>query len=305
MEYLAAAYTDIGVCKETNQDSICVRRAAVPGQGEIVLAVVCDGMGGLKKGELASAAVVNAFGMWFDRHLLELPLLCGADLSQVRSQWTDLIVCAHQAMLRYSAAYRVQLGTTVSAFLACGGRYLTLTVGDSRIYERRDHLCQLTQDQSLVAREIAAGRITEAEGRHHPQRNVLLQCIGAGGQILPVFTEGRVRAGALYLLCSDGLVHELTPAELEERFRPASLTAKAAMTAALQSAVELCKTRGETDNITAILLRADESRYTPAVRPRMEKLHRLLSRRASTPVVSTEIMLLETAQIVHTQETLE
>lgn len=49
MEYLVAAYTDTGIKKETNQDSICVRRAAVTGIGETILAVVCDGMGGLKK----------------------------------------------------------------------------------------------------------------------------------------------------------------------------------------------------------------------------------------------------------------
>ncbi len=69
MEYLVAAYTDIGIQKETNQDSICVRRAAFSEAEETVLAVVCDGMGGLKKGEVASAAAVNAFGTWFDANL--------------------------------------------------------------------------------------------------------------------------------------------------------------------------------------------------------------------------------------------
>ena len=91
MEYLVAAYTDTGIKKETNQDSICVRRAAVTGIGETILAVVCDGMGGLKKGEVASAAAVNAFGRWFDTNLSNLPMLCSTDFSQIRHHWRRLI----------------------------------------------------------------------------------------------------------------------------------------------------------------------------------------------------------------------
>ena len=55
MEYMVSAYTDIGTAKQTNQDSFCVRRAAFAERGEMTLAVICDGMGGLSKGELASA----------------------------------------------------------------------------------------------------------------------------------------------------------------------------------------------------------------------------------------------------------
>lgn len=90
MEYLVAAYTDTGIRKETNQDSICIRRAAVSGRGEAVLAVVCDGMGGLKKGEVASATAVNAFGTWFDANLSRLPSFGGSDFAQVRRQWGGL-----------------------------------------------------------------------------------------------------------------------------------------------------------------------------------------------------------------------
>lgn len=175
MEYLVAAYTDTGIKKETNQDSICVRRAAVTGIGETILAVVCDGMGGLKKGEVASAAAVNAFGRWFDTNLSNLPMLCSTDFSQIRHHWRRLIEGLHQDLLRYSAKAGVQLGTTAAAFFAYGDRYLLMNIGDSRIYERKKALRQLTQDQSLVAREVAAGRITEDESRHHPQRNILLQ----------------------------------------------------------------------------------------------------------------------------------
>ena len=81
MEYLVAAYTDTGIKKETNQDSICVRRAAVTGIGETILAVVCDGMGGLKKGEVAPQSMLSVGGL-----ILTCPISrCSAALISLRS----------------------------------------------------------------------------------------------------------------------------------------------------------------------------------------------------------------------------
>ena len=68
MEYIAAADTDIGTTKQVNQDSVCVKTAKCR-QGRAALIMVCDGMGGLSKGELASAAVVRSFSDWFEYDL--------------------------------------------------------------------------------------------------------------------------------------------------------------------------------------------------------------------------------------------
>lgn len=65
MKYLLACHTEIGK-RIKNQDSMLLSRALFRGE-EIVLSVVCDGMGGLKKGELASAEVIRAFSGWFQR----------------------------------------------------------------------------------------------------------------------------------------------------------------------------------------------------------------------------------------------
>lgn len=303
MEYMVAAYTDTGIRKETNQDSICVRRAAVTGVGESILAVVCDGMGGLKKGEVASAAAVNTFGRWFDTNLSNFPALCGTDFSKVRKHWKTLSEELHHDLLRYSVKAGVQLGTTVAAFFAYSDRYLLMNIGDSRIYERKKFLCQLTQDQSLVAREVAAGRITADESRHHPQRNILLQCLGTGDSIIPAFTEGKVQNDALYLLCSDGLCHELSHQEMEERFQAVYLNSKGAMTTALHDATELCKCRGETDNITAILLKAQESAYMRPKKTEISKIKQLLHISGPENAAASAV-LLETAEVIHTQETI-
>ena len=64
MNYNIALHTDVGIRKETNQDSMCVKQAETE-KGQILLAIICDGMGGLSQGELASATVVRDFDKWF------------------------------------------------------------------------------------------------------------------------------------------------------------------------------------------------------------------------------------------------
>lgn len=68
MRFAATADTDIGISKNTNQDSVLIKHASYDG-GEVLLAVICDGMGGLARGELASATVIRAFAKWFDEEL--------------------------------------------------------------------------------------------------------------------------------------------------------------------------------------------------------------------------------------------
>ena len=68
MRFLSAAHTDVGITKKVNQDAFCLKIAKTP-KMHLALAVICDGMGGLKQGELASALLVNAFSNWFENTL--------------------------------------------------------------------------------------------------------------------------------------------------------------------------------------------------------------------------------------------
>lgn len=302
MEYVVAAYTDTGTQKKTNQDSLCVRRAAIPQQGEAIMAVLCDGMGGLQKGELASAHAVQMFGMWFDQNLNYLPGLCAGYFEQVRQQWTALLLSLHSRIRGHSQRFDIQMGTTLTAILTYGGSYLTVNIGDSRIYEKKYALRQLTEDQSLVAREIALGRITKEQARHHPQRNILLQCLGVGDTVAPVFTGGTVAGNGLYLLCSDGFVQELSEEELDRSLDPMVLTTKDLLTRKLTELTDVCKQRGERDNITAVLFRTAESQYVPPQSMLQRTLQKMHLRRG--PNTNNQAVLLETAQIVHTMETI-
>ena len=68
MPFKVEMHTDIGIRKETNQDSMCVKEAQTD-KGNILFTVICDGMGGLEKGEVASATIINAFSTWFENEL--------------------------------------------------------------------------------------------------------------------------------------------------------------------------------------------------------------------------------------------
>ena len=301
MDFILSAYTDAGISRANNQDSLCVRRATLSSGGEIMMAAVCDGMGGLKKGELASAATVESFGKWFDDTMPQLPHLCAEDFHEIRRQWEKLIRNIHNRLSAYGRRTGTRLGTTLSALLAYNDRYLSATVGDSRIYEVNDEVRQLTRDQSLVELEIEAGRITEDEARHHPQRNILLQCIGDDPPVVPAFTEGRLLGGAIYLICSDGFVHEVPKAELAEKMDPLCLHTKEKISEAIVSLVEVCKERGEQDNITVVAFKAAESQYGQAKKNLFSNLLRKL-RADHSEEKSVLVTLVETAMVVHTDE---
>ena len=66
MGFLSIAHSDVGIKKNTNQDSVLIKQASTD-YGEVLLSVICDGMGGLAKGEVASAALIRAFSDWFEK----------------------------------------------------------------------------------------------------------------------------------------------------------------------------------------------------------------------------------------------
>ena len=252
MRLIAAAETDRGIVKDSNQDSLCFELAETS-RGSAALAIVCDGMGGLQKGEVASAAVMRQFSDWFET---EFPRQFEAfDWRSASAQWEHMIQVAAQKLAEYGAANGVRLGTTVSAMLIYENHYLIAHVGDSRIYEITDRMVQMTEDQTLVAREVRQGLITAEQAEHDPRRNVLLQCVGASKTVRPTILTGTIRRNACYLFCSDGLRHEVSAEELMRYTSPAVSDSKAGMQRNLRSLIELVKQRGEEDNLSALLVR--------------------------------------------------
>lgn len=253
MKFLICAKTDVGIAKDTNQDALAVMELETC-RGGMVFAVLCDGMGGLAQGEVASTCVVRAFRQWA-RH--SLPELCreGLEEAVLREQWERILLDRNQRIMAYGQSLGIRMGTTAVVMLLTRERYYVMNVGDSRAYELGDGLRQITSDHSYVAREVACGRIRPEDAEHHPKRNVLLQCVGASGQVRPDLFSGSVAENTVYLLCSDGFRHELSPGEIFDGCSAEALTDETVMETGARRLVDLVKGRGERDNISLVLVK--------------------------------------------------
>ncbi len=252
MRFIATADTDIGIVKKTNQDSVLFKHAVADGK-EVLMAIICDGMGGLCKGEVASATVIREFSKWFDE---ELPFeLDNVDMNVIGSKWSLLLKELNARILDYSSRNSIEgIGTTFSGVLFVDDMYVIVHVGDSRVYHIGADMTQLTTDQTFVAREIARGNMTPEQAKTDKRRNLLLQCVGASKVVEPQIILGNTEPGA-YMLCSDGFRHEISEGEIYESFNPINLMNKDAMHSNSRYLIEQVKQRGERDNISVLLIK--------------------------------------------------
>lgn len=255
MNFLTAVYTDVGMKKHTNQDSILIKEA-ITDYGKICLSVICDGMGGLWKGELASAALVRSFSKWFEETFPDY-LSTGMNSRIIQRSMEKVITTTGSRISHYAKKEHSLMGTTVVALLLTEKRYYVIHVGDSRAYELTGQIDQLTKDQTFVQREIERGRMTMEEARNDPRKNILLQCVGASESIKPAFYEGVTKKNSCYLLCSDGFYRRISHQEMFQSLNPSRMTSEEVMKNQLIDLTERNKYRKEVDNISAVLIKTD------------------------------------------------
>lgn len=254
MKYTVTADTDTGISKHTNEDSVIVKHAVYDGK-EIVMAAICDGMGGLAKGELASATVIRTFQTWFDQKLpYEIKTI---SMPKVAEVWSQMLKELNRKMGRFGEKAHISLGTTCTAVFFYGDEYAVTHIGDTRFYVLGSKARQLTTDQTYIAREISRGTMTPAEAKTDKRRNMLLQCVGASSKILPEVLTGIVEPGA-YLLCSDGFRHQISEKEIYDSLNPINLFNKDAMHSNIRYLMETVKERQERDNISAVLIKTEQ-----------------------------------------------
>lgn len=253
MNYLIAAHTDTGIKKQTNQDSLFIKTADTE-YGQVCFAVLCDGMGGLAKGEVASATVIRQFSDWFEKEFPEM-LYRGIKPEILKRTWENLIYEVNYKIGYYSERNNAKMGSTVVALLLTGDIYYIINVGDSRAYMvTDDSIVRLTKDQTFIQREMDEGRMTCDEAKRDPRRNVLLQCVGASTVIEPDFYLGQIRKRCVFLLCSDGFRHVIGEAEMQEKLSPSAMQNEEIMQQNAEFLTELNKFRKEDDNISVALV---------------------------------------------------
>lgn len=250
--------TDAGGRREVNEDAVLARPP---------LFCVADGMGGHVHGAMAAGAVVSTLG--------ELADAVGAGASLGPEQ---LEAAVERAQDRIRAGLEREgssaaAGSTLAgiALVSDGGRpcWLAFNVGDSRIYRHTGgRLQRISVDHSMVQELIDAGAITPEEALQHPQRNVITRAVGSGTAVRPDFWILNARPGERLLLCSDGLVGELS----EERIGAVlarGLSPQQAAERLLQEAV----VDGARDNVSAVVVEVLGQDTDEATRPRTGATH--------------------------------
>ncbi len=265
LDVVIAGASDVGTVREHNEDSFLVgdldSKEVVEHQGALEyetsgqrgpLFVVCDGMGGVDGGEIASELAAKV--MW--REMKGTPATRDPEVF-ARLLRRAARVANHDvhAMARREPGLR-GMGTTLSAAGVVGDRLVIATVGDSRAYILRcGALVQVTRDQSLQSALIAAGH---NEDEAASAGGAILQALGVGADVDPSLSIIDLRKGDRILLCSDGL-HGLVgdPALALLMSEPHTVAES------VKLLVAAARAAGGSDNITAIVCEVDGERLVP------------------------------------------
>ncbi|MBU9724262.1 MULTISPECIES: PP2C family protein-serine/threonine phosphatase [Bacillaceae] len=162
MPFVAAYHTDVGIKKKTNQDALLLKSYETP-DGSIGLFIVCDGMGGLSHGELASATVIHGMNEWFESELPEL-IQTGVTDEILYEQLEAKITALNEKILQYGEASNIKLGTTITALLIVQSNYYIAQIGDSRAY----HLQQNEASDGAGATSAQAASAGTATSEKQP-----------------------------------------------------------------------------------------------------------------------------------------
>ena len=257
MRYVACSATDIGNGRTVNQDAASIK---IPKSGEegCYMAVVCDGVGGLSRGEYASRCMRRRLENWF---LYEYPQIAkDAEADRViPERLRRMIEQQNRLLYEYGQEKGIRCATTVSALLFDRGKYHIAHVGDSRIYRIGEEVEQITEDQTLTAWKIRKKLLTEEEAGREPGKNIITQSVGADRGIEILFYQGTAKGNTSFLVCSDGFYHHMEPEELLESFHRKDYRDARALGKELVRLIGLLKERGERDNISAAVIWQRES----------------------------------------------
>ena len=252
MKVKACIYTDVGQTRKVNQDAALVKVANSRNHGRITMIAVCDGMGGLSKGEVASCKAVRALEMWFHEELPLMQPLTGNELwSAIENSLRRLVVRINTDIRRYGKNKGLTLGTTMTLLLQIGSRYICMNIGDSRIFfVRGGKVSQITRDQSVVQDKLDKGLISEKDALVDAEKNVLSQCIGMLKSPIPQVETGSFDSNTTVVACSDGFWRTITPEEMRLGLCPQMCVTDEDMLSECRKLSDLAVERNEEDNIS-------------------------------------------------------
>lgn len=235
MAFEGVARTDVGCRRKLNEDAVLCR-------SDLGLWAVADGMGGHRRGEVASALIVT---------LLER-LPAGDDLDARTADVRRTLIQANAQLMDMAAEAPGggAIGATAVVLAIEGRRFACLWAGDSRAYQLRPSgLARLTRDHSLVQLLVDAGELDPAEADSHPNAHVVTRAVGADPALALDMVEGDIADGDAFLLASDGLTRLVTDEEISRGLRRADINSAA------DDLLGLALARGAPDNVSLVIVR--------------------------------------------------
>lgn len=237
-----AARSDQGKVRDNNEDCLAF-------DARLGIAVLADGMGGLRAGEVASATAVEAVM----QHLVENTDRLGTD--DVGETLREALELANRRVFSLADSRREfnGMGTTLVAGAMHDGRFVAAHIGDSRAYRfRNGELARLTSDHSLVQQLVEQGILSVAEARRAPNRNIVTRAVGIEMDVECDLTEVDALDGDMFLLCSDGLTDMIDDATIA-RFCAAHAAAEP--TRIVDVLVNAALIEGGFDNVSVVVLK--------------------------------------------------
>lgn len=239
--------TDKGKKRASNQDNFAIKTV-----GDYLLCVVCDGMGGIGGGNIASEIACEYYVEKFSDSILSVD-----DPSLITQKILERFVMnsvdkANAEVIRESerSPQLKGMGTTLTTAIVAQNGVLLGNVGDSRIYHIADNeIVQLTKDHSYVQTLVDAGKITPQQAAVHPNKNIITRAVGVDRQVQCDLTYLKLPAGYL-LLCSDGLSNYLDPKAFCEILREDNT-----LEDKCKKLIDHANNCGGADNITVVLIK--------------------------------------------------
>ncbi|XJZ28452.1 Stp1/IreP family PP2C-type Ser/Thr phosphatase [Bacillota bacterium Lsc_1132] len=242
----AVFLTDQGKVRQHNEDSGGIFKN-LDGHR---LAIVADGMGGHRAGDVASSMTLNELKKQWEA-------VKGITTAEAAETWLKEEILKVNRLLFEHARNNSEcdgMGTTIVAAIINENFATIANIGDSRCYLLNESgFNQVTEDHSLVNELVRFGQITKEDAEHHPRKNVLLRALGTEEKVELDSKTIMFEGGDCLLLCSDGLSNKVSEQEMME-----ILSSEAALEEKAQNLVSLANENGGEDNITLAIVEFSE-----------------------------------------------
>ncbi len=246
--------TDVGLVRDHNEDAISYEE-------NIALAVLADGMGGHRGGEMASAITVSTIMEFLGKKTRKL----NASETDEETGYSAESLAIHEAVTlanknvhdssEANAQYR-GMGTTVVVVMFYDNRFTVAHVGDSRLYRLRDgELEQITRDHSLMQELIDRGFYTPEQARNSLNKNLVTRAIGIDNNVQIDIQEDVALVDDIYLLCSDGVSDMIE----DDLIKSTIIEHSNDLEKAASEIIRLANENGGKDNISALLAKPIKS----------------------------------------------